>query len=337
MNNKIRYPELDALRGVAVLMVLLYHFSLNTLEAAYGFKFGLTGVELFFLISGFVISCSINNVKNSLHFVINRFCRLFPTYWASVSFTFSIICLYNYNKGIAVDWNIYWTNMTMVQHYLSFPDLDITYWTMIIELLFYLFMVLVYSAGLIKYLRLCSLCFCLVILYQLVFSDKQQMLVFCSWLPLIEFFPLFYSGILFYQILVNNKNTFLSYLLIFFCFIIQCLLFDLTNRSNDISEASYYVLLFLFYIVFVLFVNGKLKWIILKPLLLMGKISFSLYLIHYYFSCCHLIPWIKNNISDNFWIYSFCFALPANIIIAALITNVIEIPINRKWRKLLIQ
>lgn len=94
MNNKTptkRYEELDALRRIAALMVVFFHFTLGRPEAKLGFKLGTTGVDLFFIISGLVIFMSLTRVKTSLDFVINRVSRLYPTYWTCATFTFIVI------------------------------------------------------------------------------------------------------------------------------------------------------------------------------------------------------------------------------------------------------
>ena len=83
-----RYKELDALRGIAALIVVLFHFTMEREQAKLGFELGVTGVDLFFIISGFVIYMTINKVSTTLEFVINRFTRLFPVYWSCVTFTF---------------------------------------------------------------------------------------------------------------------------------------------------------------------------------------------------------------------------------------------------------
>jgi peptidoglycan/LPS O-acetylase OafA/YrhL len=56
-------PALDGVRGLAILMVLLYHFvaqttATNRLEAAvlWPLSYGLLGVDLFFVLSGFLIT-----------------------------------------------------------------------------------------------------------------------------------------------------------------------------------------------------------------------------------------------------------------------------------------
>ena len=73
MDTKLkRYQELDALRGIAALFVVLFHFTLNRPEAEYGLKLGVTGVDLFFIISGFVIFMSLTNINSSKEFIVNR-------------------------------------------------------------------------------------------------------------------------------------------------------------------------------------------------------------------------------------------------------------------------
>ena len=58
MNNE-RIKSLDGLRGVAILLVLTFHFfTFGALEKI--FMFGWMGVDLFFVLSGFFITMSAN-------------------------------------------------------------------------------------------------------------------------------------------------------------------------------------------------------------------------------------------------------------------------------------
>src|SRR4051812_39368993 len=88
-----RYEELDALRGIASLMVVFFHYTMGRPQADVGFVLGTTGVDLFFIISGFVIFMSLNKITRSTDFIINRVSRLYPTYWTAVTFTFVILLL----------------------------------------------------------------------------------------------------------------------------------------------------------------------------------------------------------------------------------------------------
>src|SRR5690606_1085154 len=86
-----RYLELDALRGIATLMVVLIHYTLRWSAYYTILKQSTTGVDLFFIISGFVIFMSLNYISGSREFIVNRLARLYPTYWAAVTFTFLLM------------------------------------------------------------------------------------------------------------------------------------------------------------------------------------------------------------------------------------------------------
>ncbi|MBX2895938.1 MAG: acyltransferase [Cyclobacteriaceae bacterium] len=73
--------SLDGLRGLAIIMVMLFHFN-------FVFEFGWAGVQLFFVLSGYLItSILLEEKKNSLGFYLKRFywrrtLRIFPLYYA---------------------------------------------------------------------------------------------------------------------------------------------------------------------------------------------------------------------------------------------------------------
>lgn len=69
--------DIQALRGVAVLLVVLYHLKIP------GFYNGFIGVDIFFVISGYLMA-SIYNSKSSKMFFIKRARRLLPAYWATL-------------------------------------------------------------------------------------------------------------------------------------------------------------------------------------------------------------------------------------------------------------
>src|SRR5688572_19413128 len=106
-------------------MVVLFHITtIGRLNPWGAFRVGAAGVDLFFIISGFVISNSINAVSTGSQFVVNRVSRLYPTYWVCVTITFLTAATYALYKGLPVQWKIYVGNMTMFQYYLGIPNLD---------------------------------------------------------------------------------------------------------------------------------------------------------------------------------------------------------------------
>src|SRR6476660_4309501 len=91
---RARVPELDGLRGLAILLVLVFHFiSQEGSTAPHSFAshlqrivaMGWTGVDLFFVLSGFLIGGILMDVRTSpayfRTFYIRRFFRIIPIYY----------------------------------------------------------------------------------------------------------------------------------------------------------------------------------------------------------------------------------------------------------------
>jgi peptidoglycan/LPS O-acetylase OafA/YrhL len=83
--NRHRIDLLDSFRFLAIISVLLYHFTCRySSQVPVGsgyrdiFKYGYLGVNFFFVISGFVISYTLENTPSLASFCKNRFVRLFP-------------------------------------------------------------------------------------------------------------------------------------------------------------------------------------------------------------------------------------------------------------------
>lgn len=88
-----RILELDGLRGWAILMVLICHYFVPVgpeqswfVRSGYLFHLGTNGVDLFFVLSGFLIGGILLNSRNSASyyrtFYIRRFHRIFPVYYS---------------------------------------------------------------------------------------------------------------------------------------------------------------------------------------------------------------------------------------------------------------
>jgi peptidoglycan/LPS O-acetylase OafA/YrhL len=97
---------LDGLRGVAVLMVMLHHAGAPLLG------FGLAGVDIFFVLSGFLITSLIakeydrNGVVSLPKFWGRRFLRLMPAYWLFISSITILIFLSPRIMAGPKDWGI---------------------------------------------------------------------------------------------------------------------------------------------------------------------------------------------------------------------------------------
>ncbi|UAB98959.1 acyltransferase [Dactylosporangium vinaceum] len=161
-----RLAALDGLRLVAALLVVLYHY-VGTPQshiwerenrAIFGRLFdfanyGYLGVQMFFVISGFVIcmSCWDRNLKD---FFVSRVTRLYPMYWVAIVVSFAVV---HFNRSVALDSGVIrapttlsdlLVNFTMAQDALWVPSVDAVYWTLWAEARFYLLFAIVVAFGL---------------------------------------------------------------------------------------------------------------------------------------------------------------------------------------------
>jgi peptidoglycan/LPS O-acetylase OafA/YrhL len=105
-NKKVEIPGLTILRGSAALFVAIHHFGLLSLPlrgteiAPVLSKFGLLGMSLFFILSGFVINYSYGDQIRSFDppgikkFLVARIARLAPLYLLFVACNFVLNCLF---------------------------------------------------------------------------------------------------------------------------------------------------------------------------------------------------------------------------------------------------
>ena len=230
-DNKIssRIDELDALRGIAAILVVIFHCTM--LHDAYTFTYGAAGVELFFIISGFVIFMTLNHVRSAKDFVINRFARLYPIYWFCVLLTF-ILMLFHNNMGnnttaTSPPYFQLAANMTMMQRYFGIQDLDGPYWSLAVELAFYAVMLLLYTYKAIKktihvLMAVMAVEFAVALATQNFPANGvlTGISVCSNYLYLIHFLPLFLSGVIFYHIYTEGGTT-SRYIGILFCYLAQ--------------------------------------------------------------------------------------------------------------------
>lgn len=102
--NKEFYPALDGLRACAVLMVFIQHYILSNLRSQW--QWGWAGVDVFFVLSGFLITGILFDTRDASHrfrsFYIRRTLRIFPLYYG----VFLVILLLT--PLMRWGWNLTW-------------------------------------------------------------------------------------------------------------------------------------------------------------------------------------------------------------------------------------
>ncbi|MGL3806100.1 acyltransferase family protein [Paeniglutamicibacter sp. R2-26] len=146
--GRVRFKLLDGLRFFAAFAVIAYHY-LGFDHSRWGVPplelfpvlspmaaYGALGVQLFFIISGFVILMSAQG-RTVGEFVSSRISRLFPAYWFGVLATVFLYVVLAPGQFKTPSIEMVLANLTMVQEALGIPHIDGVYWTLWVELLFY--------------------------------------------------------------------------------------------------------------------------------------------------------------------------------------------------------
>jgi peptidoglycan/LPS O-acetylase OafA/YrhL len=295
-SKKKRVHQIDLFRFIAALSVLLYHYffiyskefdstNIGFEETGEYFKYGYLGVHLFFIISGFVIALSIGH-KSMFKFAVSRISRLYPIYWISVIFTFTVIVLFGAPQWSADSFQLL-LNLTMFQNYLGIKNIDGVYWTLFVEMKFYIFIIGTYLLiNKIKSLKIDHLIvswMLLIIVYN--FFNELYFVQILNFFLILEWGSFFVAGIIFYQIFkegISKKYTALILLSLIISIHQSCLEATRLASKFDTTFSPFIVtgIITTFYLLMTLISTNKLKKINTSYFTALGALTYPLYLIH---------------------------------------------------------
>ena len=296
----IRYYEIDALRFLAAISVVIFHLTFrgyaadNLSPVAYPSiaeftKYGYLGVELFFMISGYVIFISAYG-KTVKKFFVSRISRLYPAYWAACTITFLIVRLLGPKVGEAgwssyldTSFTQYLYNLTMLQSFFGVRDLDGVYWTLSYEIVFYFLISLLIGYNLFSYIIpiLTSWLLYAAAVGPIIGGNAFAMLLF----P--RFSPFFIAGIVFYLIQINYTALWKLYTLLFCCLILSLRSMQVSQVEisagfhEEFSLSVLLTIVTLFYIIFWLIIKRIINLNRWHQLAWLGALTYPLYLVHH--------------------------------------------------------
>ncbi len=274
-----RIEVIDSLRGIAVLAVLLfhytyrwgplhpdkfdlYHFTSNTAA----FALGWLGVELFFVVSGFVIFMTLERCTSWRDFAIRRFARLYPPYIFAMMLTFLFTTAFGPVQFHSTLRELI-AGLTMASPYLGYDWVDGVYWSLLVELKFYFWISLLYFVLPGRFM-----------IASLGFGLLTVALPFLPHIPgqsflLGDFAPFFFAGMAYY---LRFKRCALDLWSGGLLFIAAISYIELWQHR----EVAVHAIVIAIAAAFELFLAGKLSWLQFTRLQSIGLISYSLYLIH---------------------------------------------------------
>src|SRR5437762_3573688 len=161
-----RLPQLDAIRGVAILMVIFHNQTPKypSLHLQHIFANGWMGVDLFFVLSGFLITGILIDTKQSegyfRNFYARRCLRIWPLYYALIVFMFVVVPVLRPSEAHTVfeKSSPWWGYPLFLQNFLikiptnATGPLAVT-WSLAIEEQFYLVWPLIVGYGSVAQVR----------------------------------------------------------------------------------------------------------------------------------------------------------------------------------------
>lgn len=288
MPPQIRFQQIDVLRGLAALTVVFSHIIpywnryLGDVWVIVPGAFGYYAVNLFFIISGMVIFMTLDKCNSVAEFALLRFSRLYPAYWTTLLLSTLI--------GVVIFGNAFWlggfvVNGTMFQEFLGYGNLDNVYWSLTVELAFYLNAAWLFALGFHKkILTVVSVWLCLSGVWAI--TDVDHGGTVRDWISLLmalEYAPYFVIGILFYH--GRGRRWRLSeFGLLAASLAVEYLIASWEGLAVAVASSLLVLAATL----------GLLRVFTCRFTLWLGTISYSLYLIHRNIAY-NMLPWLHGH------------------------------------------
>jgi peptidoglycan/LPS O-acetylase OafA/YrhL len=285
-----RLAGLDLLRLAAALAVVAFHYlyagpirdSVPVVfpEASDAARYGFLGVQLFFVISGFVIAASVEG-RSAWQFTVARAARLYPAHAVCMTLTAAIVAVWG--AGVYQASVTQWAaNLTMVAPAFGQPFMDGAYWSIVVEITFYGWVAMLLWLGVLerRLLTILAVWLALSAVNEAVLGSKVVRLLAIS-----EHAPLFASGIVLHRMWGGDRRV-----VVWLIGAVAVLLGGLHGQSamayfdavyaDRLSPTVLWVLHCGIYVVFVLALLASRRLVAGPVVLGLGGLTYPFYLLH---------------------------------------------------------
>lgn len=321
--KKARLQELDALRGIGAVMVVIFHYATRFHEmfpraghVPFGFAGGNYRVLLFFAISGFAIFFSMDRLKSPADFIVNRAARLLPAYWFAICLTLGVEYIGRVTAlqiaPVAIA-----ANVTMLEAFFFLPSVDGAYWTLTVEIAFYFCMLMLWMGPGLKHMERLILGWLAV---RWLWGIWPGMPWRITLLLILQYIPFFAIGMLGWRIWSGARSWRQQW---------PFLAFTLLTIWVFYTHDMFVVALGLT-VIFHALLKGWLRFLCVRPLLWLGSISYSLYLVHQHIG---FVIMLKADAAGlNPWV-GFMLALGVAVGLGFCLNRYVELPAARLVRR----
>jgi peptidoglycan/LPS O-acetylase OafA/YrhL len=302
VSGPTRFLFVDALRGIAALMVVLHHAPMSTVlgnvvqdtipEGLDAFlKAGALGVPVFFILSGFIIPHSLR--KNSLsfrevgNFMLRRQLRLDLPYWTALVLMIGLFLIETRILSLPsqANLNTVFLEFLYLQGIFNVPHDNlflVVAWTLCLEIQFYLVLISLLLLGKKSKRIVPELCFTRLSVTLILISGIICLMIRPFYVETFWFFshwPQFVLGTLSY--LAWKKIVPLSYFLGYSSFFFLISLFVTADAPNNLNYMAMFSGLVIAYALYFSGTTNQMsEWGKSNVLQFLGRISYSLYLTH---------------------------------------------------------
>ena len=315
----IRSPALDTLRGIAIFAVMAAHalaglgYSQHSQDGI--IALGRGGVTLFFLLSGYLIFQSVQREPAHV-FALRRFFKVMPSYWINILVILALD--FTLTHFAHLSWTSYASDATVLTDILGLPPTSGVFWTLFIEIKFYVFV-------LIQYALLGSR-------YNLLVAAGLLAVEAAVWIwrghgsTTLAYFPVFYVGIEIALAEANNWTRIHVARVIGITVVLAASLYLFLDRLQVASAAYLVTAAILFVIAQRLRFNNRV-------FVFLGVTSYSAYLYH-----SLVMGWLIDTFPVSraspgiFMLLVGVFA--AAVVVGAVMYRLIEVPFVRLGRRL---